>query len=240
MMVGFDVYHCSGGKGASVGALVASTNVSFGSYYSTTSIHHNRDELASNLCSSFRRALKAYRFKNEGNLPARIFLFRDGVGAGQLGFVYNIELPQIQDAIKAEYGDPSLVKFTMIIVTKRIDTRLFLAPDKAGGRFANPLPGTVVDDVITLPERHDFYLISQTTRNGTVSPTAYHVIFNQQEFPPGLLQMLAFKMCHLYFNCSTSVAVPAPCQYAHKLAYLAGVNLQGVVPEHLAHLLYYL
>ena len=28
----------------------------------------------------------------------------------------------------------------------------------------NPVSGTVVDDVVTLPERYDFYLVSQSVR----------------------------------------------------------------------------
>lgn len=41
-------------------------------------------------------------------------------------------------------------KFSFIVVTKRINTRIFASE---GGRAANPAPGTIVDDVITLPER---------------------------------------------------------------------------------------
>ena len=33
--------------------------------------------------------------------------------------------------------------------------------------------GTVVDDVVTLPERYDFFLVSQSVRQGTVNPTSY-------------------------------------------------------------------
>ena len=35
-------------------------------------------------------------------------------------------------------------------------------------------------------------------------------------------------MCHLYQNWPGTVRVPAPCQYAHKLAYLVGEALQQV------------
>ncbi len=40
-------------------------------------------------------------------------------------------------------------KFTFIVVTEKIDTRIFTV----AGKSDNPSPGTVVDDVITLPER---------------------------------------------------------------------------------------
>lgn len=43
-----------------------------------------------------------------------------------------------------------LPKFTLIVVTKKINSRVML---DRGGKYDNPAPGTVVDDVITLPER---------------------------------------------------------------------------------------
>ena len=39
---------------------------------------------------------------------------------------------------------------------------------------------------------------------------------------------IIFQMCHLYQNWPGTVRVPAPCQYAHKLAYLVGETLQQV------------
>ena len=47
-----------------------------------------------------------------------------------------------------------------------------------GNNATNPPSGSVVDDVVTLPERHDFYLVSQSVRQGTVNPTSYNIIEN--------------------------------------------------------------
>ena len=33
-----------------------------------------------------------------------------------------------------------------------------------------------MDSVVTLPERYDFFLVSQSVRQGTVNPTSYNVI----------------------------------------------------------------
>jgi hypothetical protein len=43
-------------------------------------------------------------------------------------------------------------KFTLMVVTKKINTRIF-AQVGNGGRIQNPDAGTIVDDIITLPER---------------------------------------------------------------------------------------
>jgi len=50
MIVGFDVYHCGKRKGASVGAMVATTNRDLSRYYSTVSFHTGREELSEKLC----------------------------------------------------------------------------------------------------------------------------------------------------------------------------------------------
>jgi aubergine-like protein len=89
--------------------------------------------------------------------------------------------------------------------------------------------------------RFDFYLISQHSRQGTVSPTSYNVLYDTQGLDADKLQRLTYKLCHMYFNWSGTVTVPAPCQYAHKLAYLTGVALQGnSSSEELSHVLHFL
>jgi len=66
------------------------------------------------------------------------------------------------------------------------------------------MPGTVVDDVITLPEKYDFYMISTGCRQGTVSPTSYNVIEDTLGWDADKLQRLTFMLCHIYYNLSVS------------------------------------
>nr|BAC28462.1 unnamed protein product [Mus musculus] len=63
-----------------------------------------------------------------------------------------------------------------------------------------PPLGTVVDSEATRPEWYDFYLISQTANRGTVSPTHYNVIYDDNALKPDHMQRLTFKLCHLYYN----------------------------------------
>ena len=37
---------------------------------------------------------------------------------------------------------------------------------------------------------------------------------------PDVIQQLAYKLTHMYFNWPGTVRVPALCQYAHKLALM--------------------
>ncbi|CAB0044919.1 unnamed protein product [Trichogramma brassicae] len=131
------------------------------------------------------------------------------------------------------YGGEEKVKLTFIIVTKRINTRIF-----HNGR--NPQPGTIVDDVITSPLKFDFFLVSQNVRQGTVSPTAYNIIHNSGNLSANALQKITYKFCHMYFNFSGTVRVPAPCQYAHKLAFFTSQALRTPAHQALRNTLYFL
>ena len=57
---------------------------------------------------------------------------------------------------------------------------------------------------------------------------------------PDRMKRLTYKMFHLYFNWSGTVAVPALCQYAHKLAYMTGVALNDQAPIDLTDVLWFL
>lgn len=109
--------------------------------------------------------------------------------------------------------------------------------DKA---YVNAPPGTVVDSVVTTKFMYDFYIISQYIREGTSTPSHYVVLEDEKEFDPDILQRMTYKLCYLYYNWPGTVRVPAPCQYAHKLADLIGMSVKAKVSEKLADKLYFL
>lgn len=88
--------------------------------------------------------------------------------------------------------------------------------------------------------RYDFFIISQCVREGTVAPTNYNVIYDTSGLLPEHMQQLTYKLCLMYYNSAASVRVPAPCQYAHKLAFLASQCLQRDANPSLNTVLYYL
>ena len=65
-----------------------------------------------------------------------------------------------------------------------------------GGPPVNPPSGSVIDDVVTLPERYDFYLVSQSVRQGTVNPTSYNIVENTTSLTPDHFQVRA--LCTLF------------------------------------------
>ncbi|KAK9512948.1 hypothetical protein O3M35_001250 [Rhynocoris fuscipes] len=233
MVVGYDVCHDTTNKGRSFGAMVASLNKNLSRYYSSATPHTSGEELSNDLSINIvKAALKYKKYNEENKLPSSIVIFRDGVGEGQIPFVYNHEVRLIKEKLADLYkGQPP--KLAFVIVTKRLNTRIFY-------QNKNPPPGTVADDCITSPDKYDFFLVSQSVRQGTVSPTSYNIIDDSTGLDPDKMQRLTYKMTHLYFNWSGTVRVPAQCQYAHKLAFLVGQSLHKSPDTSLEELLYFL
>ncbi|KAH8333113.1 hypothetical protein KR074_006155, partial [Drosophila pseudoananassae] len=236
MTVGFDVCHSSKNKNKSYGALVATMDIKTSTrYFSSVTEHMKGQELSDQMGMNMTYALKAYR-DHHGALPERILFFRDGVGDGQLFQVVNTEVKFLKaklDEIYKSSGREEGCRMAFIVVAKRINTRYFM-------NKRNPVPGTVVDDVITLPERYDFFLVSQAVRQGTVSPTNYNVIQDNMGLSADKLQMLAYKMTHMYYNYSGTCRVPSVCQYAHKLAFLVAESINRSPSSGLENQLYFL
>ncbi|XP_068616765.1 piwi-like protein 1 isoform X2 [Brachionichthys hirsutus] len=235
MIVGIDCYHDKMAGKRSIGALVASLNPNMSRWYSKCVLQHKGQEIMDGLKIALTGALEDY-LRYNGSLPSRIIVYRDGVGDGQLSSVVNYEVAQIQDSLKF-MGQSYMPKLSVVVVKKRISTRFF---DHARGKVSNPPPGTVVDTAVTRPEWYDFYIVSQAVRSGSVSPTHYNVVYDSNGLKPDYMQRLTYKLCHMYYNWQGIIRVPAPCQYAHKLAFLVGQSLHKEPNIRLDDLLFYL
>ncbi|ESO84639.1 hypothetical protein LOTGIDRAFT_131825 [Lottia gigantea] len=236
MVIGIDTYHDSSQKGKSVGGVIASLNTNLTRFYSTVTHQTQHQELIDGLVASLNGALRKYHEVN-GVLPEKIIVYRDGVGDGQLPTVFGHEVPQLLEALKKGGGSNYNPKLAVIVVKKRINARFFA---KNNSNVSNPVPGTCVDNEVTKPEWYDFFLVSQSVRQGTVTPTHYNVIWDQTGLKPDHMQRLSYKLTHLYYNWPGTIRVPAPCQYAHKLAFLVGQSLHKDPSLDLADKLFFL
>ncbi|XP_077164516.1 piwi-like protein 1 [Paroedura picta] len=235
MIVGIDCYHDTTSGRRSIAGFVASLNRGITRWYSRCVVQDRGQELVDGLKVCLQAALRTW-YNYNGRMPARIIVYRDGVGDGQLKTLVNYEVPQFLECIKAIGKDYS-PKLTVIVVKKRVNTRFFA---QVGGRLQNPPPGTVIDLEVTRPEWYDFFIVSQAVRTGSVSPTHYNVIYDNSALKPDYMQRLTYKLCHMYYNWPGVIRVPAPCQYAHKLAFLVGQSIHREPHLSLAENLYYL
>jgi len=227
MVVGIDTFvdakvQARGHRKAN-GALVASVDPQATKWFSRQLLDNATEPLEEGLKRSFHLALKNFLEQNE-QLPERIMVYRDGVGEGQLQNVQRDEIGAMHAACRA-FGHEYEPKLTVTIVTKRVPQRFF--ERTPNGSYKNPLPGTVVDQTVTKcnTTMFDYYIVSQSTNQGTVSPTHYNILFDQSGWDYDRHQSLAYKLCHLYYNWAGAIRVPAPCQYAHKLAFMVNQNL---------------
>lgn len=69
--------------------------------------------------------------------------------------------------------------------------------------------------------RYDFFIVSQTVKNGCVTPTHYNVVYDTSQLKPDHVQRLTYKLCHMYYNWSVSVPAGAgtACRRAGQVAW---------------------
>lgn len=238
MICGLDTYHDTSRSKKSVLAFVASMNQNRTRWFSMTAMQKPGQEAGDSLKMLFIASLRKY-FEVNHRLPDKVVLFRDGVGDGQVDFIAKYEVEQLTSCY-ANFNDycPAL---TVVVVQKRINTRVYAVRRERGNQvLANPPPGSIVDHSVTRKKWYDFFLVSQHVRQGTVSPTHYVVIYDTSALKPEHMQRLTYKMTHLYYNWPGTVRVPAPCQYAHKLAQLIGQNIHREAHCDLSDRLFYL
>jgi len=257
MVVGIDVFHSKSAKAGSIGGMVSSLNDSLSRYYSAVVIQKQGQELIDALKVAFIQSLIRY-YEANNNFPDVIVVFRDGVSDSQMDTVAAHEGQQFMNAFKGSTGSSDSSgdsddlrkkfkelrpedyspQFVYIVVKKRISTRIMMPQGKD---VANPPPGTVLDNTVTRFAFKDFFLVPQAVNQGTVTPT--HMVVTKEEgapLGPNIIQQLAYKLTHMYFNWPGTVRVPAPCQYAHKLVDLVGEHLHGQPSQELNDKLYFL
>ncbi|KAK7507334.1 hypothetical protein BaRGS_00001269, partial [Batillaria attramentaria] len=144
MVVGIDSFHDVAHGKRSIGGFVASTNSDCTRWYSHVCMQMKSEELLPGLQMAFTAALRKYHEANHF-LPEKIIVFRDGVGDGQLNVVSDYEVRQMESSFS--HWPDYHPRLSVIIVQKRINTRIFLRAN--GSNLDNPPPGTVLDHSVT-------------------------------------------------------------------------------------------
>lgn len=108
--------------------------------------YSNTETLSKEFGIAVIKAINVFKEKHE-RLPGKIIIYRGGCGDGDLPYVSDVEVKQLEDKLKELYAQydakPELI---FIVVSKKINTRIFEGDN-------NPKAGTVVDSLITMEER---------------------------------------------------------------------------------------
>lgn len=219
MFIGADVSHASpGSEQASMAALTVSFDKHAGRYAAACQTNGKRVEMISE--TNMREMLGPMTQQwsaqvGGGNLPQQIYYMRDGVSEGQFAHVIQQEVPHIRAVMtNIANGKGWNGKITVVIASKRHHIRAF--PRQADGdQKGNPVPGTLIENDVTMPNEWDFYLYSHIALQGTSRPVHYTVIMDEANHSPNVLQNMIYEHCYQYMRSTTSVSLHPAVYYAH-------------------------
>ena len=84
-------------------AVVGSVNREFSQYAAQFASQHRADkdatDIVENLVDAAKGVLEAFQKRNNGQLPMKIVIYREGVSDGQFNQVVDREIPAIKEAI---------------------------------------------------------------------------------------------------------------------------------------------
>lgn len=236
MVMGVDVNHpeIRGSKGApSVVAVVGSTDGMLGQYCAHITTTSSAEEPVRGLEEAVGAVLDTFCKRNNGKMPRRLIVYRDGVADNQFHDVLEQELGAYKEALNQRGYNEDSVQIAMVICQKRHHTRLVY--DSAEHGYLNPCVGLCVDartsafqvvkdpakgkkgdddedavGSISTPGLNEFYLNSHAAVLGTSKPCKYTLIYDEVGIKMTELELLTFWLTHLYARCTRSVSYVTP------------------------------
>ena len=219
IVIGVDVSHPPAGTNEpSIAAAAGTIDGQCVRFSTEVSLQPPRTEIISDLGAITVPLLRRFEAHTRKK-PERIILFRDGIGEGNRDIFLSEELPNMMEAI-GKLHDGYRPKITVIIVSKRHKTRVFLdrESEKDASRSGNVPSGTVIDSAIVDPYLFDFYLVSHDSPIGTSRPIHYHCYIDENRFGVDKIQALCFRLSFLFCRCTKAISIVPPIAYADAVA----------------------
>jgi eukaryotic translation initiation factor 2C len=178
-------------------AVVGSTDGMLGQYAAYISSTMARDEPVNDLDTAVGAVLDTFCQRNNGKMPKRIIVYRDGVADNQFHEILEKELGAYKNALNHRGYNEEAVQIAMVICQKRHQARLVYDSKEHG--FLNPCVGLCVDarmykdrdptkknsdendpiGSISSPGMNEFYLNSHAAVLGTSKPCKYTLIYDE-------------------------------------------------------------
>ena len=135
---------------------------------------------------------------------------------GQFNIVLTDELPLILNAFKklGVGAKPYRPKLSIMICGKRHHARFYPTQSNDAAPNGNTLPGTVVDKGVTSVYTFDFYLQAHAGLQGTVRPTHYTVIYDENRLDADTIQQGTHTASYLYVRATKAVSLVPAAYYA--------------------------
>ena len=242
IIIGLDVTHPgqTGMEDApSVAAIVGTRGNDFFRYSGHLQLQTHRDpnkkavEELLQLKNMMLRQLKSYQEDNQGALPNRVFVYRDGVGDSQLQLILEREIPRLKEAFTELYTATTMPKLVLLVAQKRHHVRFFRdgsnrEHDKAFDRNNNVNPGFVHDSEIVSERHWDFYLNSHACIQGTARSCRYIMIYDDLNVSADDIEELTNRLTWLFGRSTTSISISPAARYADMLCDRARCYMHDV------------
>ncbi|WVR04637.1 hypothetical protein IAU60_001648 [Kwoniella sp. DSM 27419] len=221
MMIGADVTHPPPKGGAlppSIAVTVCAINGENNKFSPALRLQDGRVEIIQDLENMVHSHIVQFE-KNTKTKPDKILFFRDGVSEGQYAHCVKQEVAAIKRAaarfdVKGGYQP----KVTFVICAKRHAMRFFALDQKDMDKTGNLPAGSIVDQKVTSPMIHDFYLQAHAGLQGTARPTHYVVVADENKYTADKLQGLVNNLCYSYARATRSVSLVPVVYYADIIA----------------------
>lgn len=200
IVFGIDVTHPSPGSAdssPSIAGIVASVDQNFAQYPASIRTQKGRQEMVEELEEMVVERLRLWQKRNQGRLPSKVIVYRDGVSEGQYRIVLETEYPSFVGAFNKLYGAAKKhPKISIVVVGKRHHTRFYpTKKEDSDQKTGNPQPGTIVDRGVTGEKLFDFFLLAHQGLQGTSKPAHYVVLKDENKLGADQLQSLVSSMC---------------------------------------------
>lgn len=180
------------------------------SYATSNKVDELRRQKIKGLDTLVLQCLKDYEKKYK-TLPKNVVFYRMGLSEAQMYVFVDEELLCIKEVLSREFGSkrPSVI---FIIVNKKINDRFFTLDMK------NP-EGVIVCSDVTRAKRAEFYMIPQTVREGTATPSKYQIVdMDNSRLAMEDIMELTYQLCFDYLNWSGAINVPSVLKSAETLS----------------------
>lgn len=205
-----------------------------------------RATLASELQLAFKEALLQFSKRNEGLLPEHIVAYRASVSSQDWDFLLPMEVEALKEVLKTAGGSkekeaPYNPHLAFVAISKNHTWRFFAPTAGQPSQCRNLEPGTVIDAPGCVNrESVNFFLVSHVAAKGTASPTHFTVVYDSAGLTPNTFQALSYRLSYMYYNFTGSVKMPAPAQYAKKIAHFVASAVRSAPHPRLLTSFFYL
>jgi len=155
--------------------------------------------------------------KEEGCTPKNIIFYRQGISQ------YAIDAIKSEIKIIEEICNSKNINYYYTIVNMKTSLKLFefntRKNAKEKGNYKNPEPGLIVLDKVTDRNKFEFYLQPQKVTQGSATPTYFHVIYGNMNYPE-LLMQLTYWTNYIYPNWQNAVRIPHVLKLCEKFSYM--------------------